>query len=598
VSESQGYCIVFGAGQGRLAYELSIRSQLALVGTEEDTNNVNSGRSILHGADLYGDRIVLHQGSLTNLSYSDYAGLLVVSDSVITNGVCYGSAAEMFRMVRPDGSVALIGQPTNCPNSLSRSDLTNWLEAASLSYTLTEDDNGLWARIDRGPVPGAGEWTHMWADSGNTGCSGDSLDASSRTVLWFGEPGPRAMVDRHAKAMPPMYKGGRLFVPGENRVICLDAYNGARLWDLEVEDSARLAMLRDAGWIAVADDYLYVAAQTNCFKVDVDTGEIAGTYQPPSDGRDWGYVAVVSNRLFGSEQITDASYIAPLGLGATSICRGFGRSIITSRSLFCRDRNTGALNWTYDEDEGLGSNEFVIANSSICVGDGVYFFESYAAAALASADGRVSPGDFTQGTNEYLVKLDKETGALQWRLQNEMPFVPAFYLSYAKPAGYPDGVLLASGSYRGDTNHVWYNLQAYHASDGSAAWSTNISTGSAEVNHGEGDKHPMIVGDTIHLRLGSYNLATGAPGGFTFRVSACSDCSASMNHIFARGSSSSALIHNIGAGYSPGQNLTSAQRPGCYINVIPVGGVMIMPPLNAGCTCGYTLQTTMTWIPE
>jgi len=56
---NKGYCMVFGAGEGRLAYELAIRSELNIIGVEENATNVSSGRTILHGADIYGKTITL-----------------------------------------------------------------------------------------------------------------------------------------------------------------------------------------------------------------------------------------------------------------------------------------------------------------------------------------------------------------------------------------------------------------------------------------------------------------------------------------------------------------------------------------------------------
>ena len=196
---NKGYCLVFGAGQGRLAYELAVHSDFKIIGVETDSSKVNSGRTILSKANLYGNRITLQEGLLTKLDYRDYAALLVVSDSIISEGACSGSAAEMFRMVRPDGGIALIGQPPGCPNALDPKELRSWLDAGGLTYKITNDSNGIWARIDRGPLPGAGEWTHTWADLGNTACSGDTRITDDFKVLWFGEPGPRVMTDRHWK---------------------------------------------------------------------------------------------------------------------------------------------------------------------------------------------------------------------------------------------------------------------------------------------------------------------------------------------------------------------------------------------------------------
>jgi len=42
-----------------------------------------------------------------------------------------------------------------------------------------------WTTITRGPLPGAGKWTHQYADAGNTACSDDRRVKGPLGVLWF-----------------------------------------------------------------------------------------------------------------------------------------------------------------------------------------------------------------------------------------------------------------------------------------------------------------------------------------------------------------------------------------------------------------------------
>jgi len=597
VDFSKGYCLVFGGGQGRLAYEIGIRSNFNILGVDDNFSNVDTGRAILDVQDIYGDRITLHKGSLDTLKYRDYTAVLVVSDSIIEDGVCKGSAAELFRMVRPDGGVALIGQPAGCPNVLSRTDLETWLDAGGLTYTITEDSNGIWARIDRGPLPGAGEWTHMWANISNTACSGDSRTTDSAKVLWFGKPGPRVINDRHWRPAGPMYKSGRMIVLGDNHLYCSDAYNGAQLWDLAIPNSTRIAILRDCGWAAVDSDYVFAAAEDDCHKIDFDTGQILDTYHPPTANKDWGYVGIDGDLLLGSSQMEGASRLAvdyyDQGAAGNQIAHSNNQPTVVSEGLFGLNRTTGALLWTYDSSDGLGGNPFVIANPTICVGgDYVYFFESYETNAVNDDDARVVPSTFCNGSNEYLVKLNKNTGVLQWRQQHNLPFTNIIYLSYA------NNVILASGCTT--SSNFWYHYRAYNVSDGSLKWDKDWDSGfsSGDTGHGKQDKHPMIIGDDIYLTFGCYNLQTGNTLNRTFDCSWCSDFSASANHLFSR-NYNRPTIYNKNAGGS-GAALCSVMRPGCYISIMPAGGVILLPPYSAGCTCAYrnTLQTTIAWLPE
>jgi outer membrane protein assembly factor BamB len=579
-----GNCIVFGAGEGRLAHELAKKSQLRIVGIEEDKDKVAKGRRALHAAGVYGDRVTLHQGSLSTLPYEDYAAALVVSDSIIASGACTGSAAEMFRMVRPDGGVAFIGQPSGCPTKLRRTHLEQWLKAGGLKYTITSTPKGLWARLDRGPLPGAGEWTHMWADVANTACSGDTRMSPEFRVLWYGEPGPRVLVERHARAMAPLYKHGRLIIPGAHRVICLDAYNGARLWGLEIEDSSRVAIDQDCGWIVLGDEYVYIAARNECMKVDVRTGKVAATFRPPTKQMDWGYLAIDGGQLLGSEQVRDASVIRGTGGNHWRTGHGDNKDIVTSRALFSLDPGKGALRWRY---AGGG----VILNPTICMDDeAVYFFESRNAKSVSDSDGRIGLADLTSGASEFIVKLDRGTGKPVWRHQRDGAFRHGIYLAYA------DGVLLASGC-RTDGKYV-YDFHAFSAKDCTPLWDVKgISSGKVNDSHGYQDKHPKIIGKRVVHRYGAFDLHTGKKIANGYKSSNCSDASASTTYLFTRNGGRACIQPVPGVASGRSRSLDGEIRPGCYINIIPAGGLIMLPAASCGCTCDYPVQMSLAWLP-
>lgn len=574
---AKGYCVVYGCEKGQLAYELAKRSELKIVGVEEDVEKVNLGRAALDDAEIYGDRITIHSGSLSDLPYRDYAAKLVVSDSIIVDGKCSGSAAEMFRMVRPAGGIALIGQPGGCPRKLKRSELERWLDEGGLSYKIIEDSNGLWARIEREPLPGAGEWTHMWADPANTACSGDERITDKWKVLWFGGPGPRFMVDRHKDAACSLYKAGRLVIPCWNRVVCVDAYNGARLWEKDIPKSARIAVLKNCGWMAMADDYIYFAVEDKCLKVELDTGRVVETYHPPTKDKDWGYIAVVGDLLFGSEQISGASCLYPKDKKNRS-------QLITSKTIFCRDRHTGELKWTYSSDSA-------IANPTICVGgDSIYFLETSNPKAVRDKNGRIDMAVFTKEAMGYVVKLDKKSGKVLSREQKELPFHNIMYLNYA------DGIVLASGSRYDADKKCNYYVRAFKAGDLSDVWHRDIYDVVGDSGHAQQDKHPVIVGDTIYYRFGCLDLQTGKPTDFTFKTTNCSDCSASKSHLFVRIQGKPGICNINGSGLPV--PLSTQMRPGCYISIIPAGGIIMLPESSAGCTCAYAIQTSIAWIPQ
>jgi outer membrane protein assembly factor BamB len=590
----RGYGLVYGAGEGRLARELARRSKYKLLGAEEDGADVTRGRAALRAEGLYGTRITLHKVPLSRLPYRDYAAALVVSDSILADGACSGSAAEMFRMVRPDGGMAVIGQPAGCPRALKKSELESWLRAGNLRYRIVESrEAGLWAVIERGPLPGAGEWTHIRGDIANTACSGDRRTTDAYRILWFGEPGPRIMVDRHWKSMPPLYKKGRLLIPARERLICTDAYNGARLWDLPLDKATRTAVLRDSGWLALADDALYMAVRGDCLRVDMADGEPGG-FAKVAEGREWGYLAVDGDVVYGSEQAPQASYlVANTGGGRSGNrrARGDHQPLVVSTKLFGVDRRSGERLWEYARENT------VVANVTICVSDdAMFFFECTSPDAPKWTEGRVTPQDFTRDRSLHLVRLDKRTGNAVWRRPHRLTALHVLFLACA------GDMLLASSTSYGEGLNYTYHVWGFDAGRGDRVWYRTFDRDASrrkagrDWSHGRQDKQPLIVGDRAYFTECAFDLKTGEPRAFKMAGYGCADYGASMTHVFGRILEGHAGYWSLESGGN-GVPLSSAMRTGCGMTLIPAGGIVMMPPFAAGCMCEYSIQTTAAWQP-
>ena len=588
---NKGYCLVLGCGDGRLVYELARRSDLRIIGVEENAEKALVARQRLDEAGLYGARVTIHHGSLKRLPYADCSANLIVSDLLMVSGKMPTPVDEVFRVLRPFGGVAYLGQTVEAAKivgKIGRSRLEKWLGKAAASGWEIMERNGVWAVMRRGPIPGSGEWTHQYADAGNTACSGDRLVQSSMQVQWFGRPGPRQMIDRHNRALAPLWKDGRLFVPAavENRVIAMDAYNGAKLWDVEVPNYRRVGANRDAGNMVVTDEYLYVAAEGKCWVLGVATGEHLLTFKAPqlaSGQHYWGYVASAGDLLFGSGQRKNASF-AEQGLASIQQLYYDNKPIATSDYLFCLDRHDGSENWRYKNG--------IIINSAIAVGDRhIYMVESRNPATVDS-DGRIKPDVLL--ANGYLVALDKRTGNKAWERQVNLPFEHVIHLSYAN-----DTVLIVGT--RNDGNHPRYDLHAFEADDGSVKWSNYYVRTDQGINggHGEQDQHPVIVGDSIYL-IGAhdYSLKTGKSGSYKLNRGGhgCGTLSGSMAYLFARGGNP--RMYEITDREENGDPLTYVNRPGCWINIIPAGGLISIPEFSSGCTCSYPIQTSVVLMPK
>jgi outer membrane protein assembly factor BamB len=413
-------------------------------------------------------------------------------------------------------------------------------------------------------------------------------------LQWFGLPGPRPMVDRHHRAMPPLVQNGRLFVPADSRVIAADAYNGTPLWEVEIPESRRLAAPRDAGQLAVNGEYLYAATRGECWVLDVETGKRAATFTMPqlTDGEEhyWGYVATVDDLLFGSGRKEKAAYTRMDTFGDYEIQWGDFERMIVSEYLFAMDRKTGKTLWTYKN--GL------IIHPTLAIGNGrSYFVESRSSAAKDDPYGRVTLEVLWQ-SGPRLVALDMRTGATAWEKPVDLALCQhIIYLSFA------DGVLLVTGSSNRE-DKAWYYLYAFDANTGAPLWQADHPNNKGGIggDHGEQIHHPVIVNGVVFAEPVAYNLHTGAritPTGeagqwmLTPREG-CGTLSGSEVSLFYR--DGHPCFENLAAD-ARRTRLNYISRPGCWINMIPAGGLLLIPEASSGCSCPYPLQASFAYIP-
>ncbi|HUT45236.1 MAG TPA: PQQ-binding-like beta-propeller repeat protein [Sedimentisphaerales bacterium] len=393
----KGYVLVLDCEQGRLAYELAKRTELKIVGLEKDPEKLAAARKNLDAAGLLGSRVVVEPWDMESLP--DYFANLIVSDGMLITGESTGTTEEGQRVLRPWGGTACL--------------------------SLHRDGQVTWRTYVRGPLQGAGDWTQQYGDPQNTACSGDELVYGPLGVLWFGEPGPQGMVERHACAQSPVSMNGRLFMEGEEIITAADAFNGTLLWKREIPGAVRVKIKADCGNLVVTQDGLYVAAYDKCYKLDPETGATIREYEVPAsaDGnpRRWGYISVVDNILYGSAakamnedygavvklflengkwknidnipenykgqyENSRKLYPDPIDLrraaersgtmyGSMTSFAGGGeflqknavtRNLMTSDKVFAIDAETGELLWQRDGEK--------IANITIALGDGKIFY--------------------------------------------------------------------------------------------------------------------------------------------------------------------------------------------------------------------------------
>jgi outer membrane protein assembly factor BamB len=590
---TKGYCLVLDCGRGQLAYELARRSDLRIIAIEKDATEVAAARRAIDKAGLSG-RVAIRRGDSRTLLCTKWFANLIVSDQTLRTGELPPSADEILRVLRPYGGVVALVQPSS---SSDQENLRKWGQPSLTDWQTDNAGELVLARAVRTALDGAGEWTHALAEPGNSACSGDKLIKGDMTVQWFGEPGPRDMIDRHHRNVPPLFKDGRLFVPGDCVVFAVDAYNGTIEWKIDVPNSRRLGAFLDAGSMAVDEKLLYVVAEDKCYGFDVRTGRPQVTYQMPqlieAELRHWGYVAYSGDVLFGSGRRQGASY-TQTSYDADEALWYRDMKVVVSDYLFAFDKTGGGVLWTYRG--GL------VLNTTIALGGGrMYFIETYSPKALADELGRMPVKTLFDGGEQYLVALDAKTGQTLFKTKVDVTnFEEPVYLNYAK-----DTLLLSGSRLARDADveladgSVRYYYRAFDAGSGEVRWDAAHDTGLAvDGAHGEYNHNPTIVDETVYAWPYAYNLKTGKKideWKFDRLGHGCGGVTASAQCLFWRGGNP--WMYDLGPGGGP-QRLNKVTRPGCWINIIPAGGLVLVPESSSGCTCSFPLQTSMAFIPK
>jgi outer membrane protein assembly factor BamB len=591
-----GWCLVLNSHDGHLPHALSKLAPWKIVAATQSPSATHRARKNI--AREQGDRrVAVHQLDSSELPYQSQLFNTIVVDGGLSGEIPRYSASSLFRLLRPGGEAILgltaknLGQAEAAVDPVYRRILTGWAkELPEDAYAW--NDQGEFV-ITKPAKQGTGSWSHMYANPANTSCSEDQLVGNKFHLQWFGQPGPREMLDRHHRTVPPLVVDGRIFVPADNRVIAVDAYNGTILWDQETPYSRRVAAMRDAGSMAAAADRVYVATAGECVALDAKTGEqmLRTPVPPATDGqpRHWGYVALMKNGLFGSATKPGASR-GEHSRQQINETYWDDVPIVTSDYLYRLDRHSGELVWRYDPTGGA------LLNPTFTIGGRrVYFIESKNPATLSEKTGRSKLSDFL-GQGAQLVALDRDSGKELWRQDVPLEQITQhLYLCYAKEK------LIAVGT-RNERqllrNTVRYDVAAFAAADGASLWQTTQDQGQGvNGDHGEQDHHPTIVGDTVIVEPKAYDLNTGEPiAGWSFARGGhgCGTISASAKSLFFRADNPTMVDLATGTN----QKVTAVSRPGCWINIIPADGLLLIPEASSGCTCNFSIQASMAFAPE
>ena len=547
-AKKAGFCLVLGAGDGRLLYQLAKQSDLTVCCVEPDARKAAAARRALDAAGVYGAGVTVHDGTLEELRYPDFFADLIVLPEGAGEQPGRWPAGEVYRVLRPHGGIAYVAAQGERQAAVRR-----WLGAAEVPAGEIQTSTDA-VRVVRGALPGAGTWTHQYANAARTGCSTDQRVRVPLKLLWFGEPGPERLINRHWKGPAPLCVGGRMFVAGQHSLIAVDAYNGRPLWRRDLAQVGRFPVSSKGSNFAADQDSVYLAAGKECLRLDAASGETKQTYPLPALPADtpggpagsfvWNHLAVGEDAILGS-------------LGSDR----------EAEHVFVLAKD-GKLRWMVHAHGVVGNHGIAMSK------DRVYLIDQTSPAKVEKAKRR---GETIP--NVTLVEaLDLATGKTVWQTDQGHGGRNSLWLA--------GDVLLATGG---------GGMTGYSAADGRRLYTQSVSA----------SRLPVIVGDTIHVVPTAYDLRTGRPksrahtftgGTAPWNVGksyGCGSISAGPNVLMFR--SGTMGIYDL-AGDSGVHNFGGV-RAGCHVNMIAAGGLLLTPPGDAGCTCSYCYQTTVALVP-
>ncbi len=573
----KGFFLLDHIGDAQLAAQLAKVSDFRIVCAESDKETVDTMRAQLSAAGLYGSRVVCHHWPEGVSPYQRYLFNAIAVNPEKGTALSEARCQSIQRQLRPHGGLLAVIHRDGAPLP-SLGHATEWKSGGNQETRFVYQY--------RSALAGEGTWTHPYADPGNSACSNAQASFSNSTIQWFGAPGPRNIVDRHLQSPPPVYAKGRVFITGSDYIAAVDAYNGTVLWENMLADSGRVRTTNNCGNMLAIDDRLYVAHSEFCTAFDAQTGQQVFQTSTELLNTEWGYLAHVNGVLLGSSGRV-GSIARPLLRFADMKRQQDGVSC--SHELFACDPKTGRRLWTYNALSGA-----IINPAIACSGTRVCFLESLDPTTLKNEFGQADLSTLL-GQGVRLVALDIATGTPAWEAQPDLQNIQFIvYLSATKDT------VIVTGSCQKKIETATknrYSMVAYDAQTGEQQWTSLDVPGYQDAidgNHGALNQHPAIVGDIIYGNGYARFIETGEEyAGWKWTKShKCATLSASGRYAFSRYEAAKLpFMFDLETGTR--EALTTVSRPGCWINMLPVGGLVIIPEASAGCTCGYSLQTSM-----
>ena len=452
----------------------------------------------------------------------------------------------------------------------------------------------------RGALEGARNWTHNYGSPANRQCSDDQLVRGPFGILWYGEPGPRKRIDRHATPPMPLVVDGRMYLEGYDRLMAYDIYNGVKYWEREIPGVTRRKLpVGTSNLVADGANLFAIVNNRECWQLNSLTGEtqrvIPVPELPDHKTHYWGWIAKSGNTLFGTRADPDT--------------RRRRAKVDTNHAIFAIDAISGVRKWLR-QGEGIDNDAIAIAEGRL------FFVQRGAAGKVLRIEDESVPDRDPKGHRRdlrTLVALDAESGTELWSQGLDLTDLTlddriiGSHIGFGVLCMVSDGVVVLSG--QGSLGHPYQQykkgefarraIYAFDASTGKLLWG-------GRKNY---RKRPVIVGNTIYAEPFAWDLRTGEqrkatnpitgasePLDFLRAYSGCDHLVASGTALFGNAGSGGMAHYNLGEhqGYAPFGNLMLS----CGTGAVPAGGVFVAPEGRSGCTCSTPIHSSLVLYPS
>jgi len=390
-------------------------------------------------------------------------------------------------------------------------------------------------------------------------------------ALWFGGPSSHGKLyyDRHQWAPSPAVIAGRMFLQGPEILTAVDVYTGRILWQNKIPKGispGRRANWSPAGFHFVAHtDALYLTYPDKCLVLDPKTGKKTGEFSFPDKEDRWGRIRIVK------DMIVVQVFRSVKGRGNLPV------------KLVGMNRHSGEVVWTKTADQSF---------AMVAIGNGtVYCVDGVLDGLYQGADKKRRQGNPRSAKDVQIKAFAADSGNDVWkRVTSRVPS----WLAYSEK----NDVLVTTNRSGID---AWYGIS------GDKLWSKE-AVGQGFRGHPENYYGRVILwNDRVIDQRGpgaAYDIKTGKPikrthpltgkqidWGFTKSGHHCNYAIASEHLLTFRAADAGFCdLESGGTGRFVGF------RSGCRNSLIPANGVLNAPNFAFGCSCSYSVFTSLALI--